>query len=352
MANEMYLDAHVHCRDEEQSDKETIAHALSVAEDSGLDAIFDMPNTARPVTTTKRIEERFELARQANSPVFYGAYIGLTPNKDQIREAVECHRRFFPQGSSSRFGVIGVKMFAGKSVGDLEIIDPDKQEFIYAQLTSFGYNGVLAVHCEKESEMKPELWDPTNPETWNETRPERAETESVRDQLSFVKRTGYMGHLHICHVSVPESVDLIRAAGGRALRLSCGVTPHHLLLNASSMWGKDGILYKVNPPLREVGVNGALFEYVLDGKTDILESDHAPHTKKEKYEGQLSGIPNLASWPHVVSVLERLGMKPGLLNRMAFDSVNEIFRTKIQRTERGLKDRRGEYVFDPYDYFK
>ena len=146
----MYIDCHVHCRDEEQAKKETIEHALSVAKDSNLSAIFDMPNVARPVTTRKRVLERFELAKSVHSIIFYGVYIGLTSNPEQIKEAVETYREFFPKKDSG-MGVIGLKMFAGKSVGDLAIVEPEQQREVYAQLGKLRYRGVLAVHCEKES---------------------------------------------------------------------------------------------------------------------------------------------------------------------------------------------------------
>ena len=145
----MYIDAHVHCRDEEQSDKETIAHALEVAKRAGVDAIFDMPNTERPVTDRRRVDERLALADAAKSSVFYGLYVGLTPNPEQVRDAVRIHSEYFPR-------VVGLKMYAGKSAGDLEIIKKEEQDEVYRALSD--YRGVLAVHCEKESFMKPKIW--------------------------------------------------------------------------------------------------------------------------------------------------------------------------------------------------
>ena len=212
----MFIDCHVHCRDFEQSHKETIDHALKVAKDSGVNAIFDMPNTVPAVTTRKEVIERFALAKKANSPVFYGLYIGLTSNPEQIREAVDLYREFFPKDSDAEMGIVGLKMFAGKSVGDLTIADAEKQLEVYRQLVKNNFNGVLVVHCEKESEMNPELWDLSRPETHGEARPEGAELASVKDQIDFASQAGYAsigsrGKLHIAHISVPQAVELVNS---------------------------------------------------------------------------------------------------------------------------------------------
>ena len=91
----MYIDSHVHCRDGKQAYKETVRHALAVAENAGVDAIFDMPNTEPPIITREQVIERLKLADSFNSNVFYGLYVGLTSDISQIKEAVKIHREFF-----------------------------------------------------------------------------------------------------------------------------------------------------------------------------------------------------------------------------------------------------------------
>src|SRR3989344_132430 len=107
----MFIDPHVHCRDGKQSYKETIAHALSVAEHAGFTAIFDMPNTDPPILWKAQAEERITIAKKANSPVFYGLYMGITASDKQIQSTIEAY--------DAHPEVIGLKMFAGHSVGNL-----------------------------------------------------------------------------------------------------------------------------------------------------------------------------------------------------------------------------------------
>lgn len=345
----MYIDDHVHCRDEEQSDKETIAHALEVAEHSGLSAIFDMPNTQNPVTNRKRVIERMELAKRANSPVFFGVHIGITEEDSQIEEAVKTYNEFFPRTSEYSTGVIGLKMFAGKS-GDLTIAEQDKQLEVYEALADLNYEGVLVVHCEKESEMREYLWNPLNPISHCDDRPEKSEIESVRDQIKFAGTSGYEGHLHIPHISVPESVDLVQEAKLKGLRISCGATPHHLLLDNRVMDNENGIFCKVNPPLRKPETRERLFRYFKDGKIDTLESDHAPHTMKDKLKKHMSGIPGLASWPDFITLLKSNGVSQEFLDKVAFENVNRIFGTQIKRLDLPVEQGKhlGDYVFDAY----
>lgn len=348
----MFIDSHVHCRDFEESHKETIEHALRVAEDSGLSGIFDMPNTKPATTTRELVLRRLDIAEKANSPVFYGLYIGVSGNPEQIREAVRLHDECFPS-PHNRVGVIGLKMFAGKSVGDLGIIDIGSQRLVYETLAQAGYKGVLAVHCEKESLMRPELWNQKNPITHSLVRPTSSEVLSIIDQIELANLANYSGHLHICHVSTFQSVEVIKYRKD-LIKISCGVTPHHLLLDDSYMLGETGMLYKVNPPLRRENHRQKLFGQFLRGEIDILETDHAPHTLEEKTQKHMSGIPNLASWPDFVSLLMKAGATQELLDNMAYHNVNKIFGTNIPRLNLPIKPSAhlGEYSFNAYASLK
>jgi dihydroorotase len=307
-----------------------------------------MPNTKPATTTMDLILRRLDRAEEKRSPVFYGLYVGVTANPDQVKEAVRLHGACFP-ARHSRTGVVGLKMFAGKSVGDLGITDLRDQERIYRELARAEYNGVLAVHCEREDMIMPNLWNPNFPSTHNYVRSENAEVQAVADQIAFAKKANYKGHLHICHVSSLGSLKIIGDAKREGMRISCGVTPHHLLLDCMMMNADGGVVLKVNPPLRTNETReGLLLSYVL-GNIDILESDHAPHTIEEKREKHLSGIPNLASWPYFMGLLYQRGVGLSTIQDTTFTNVNRIFNLNIpwRYCERN-SDHRPEYAFDPY----
>jgi len=338
----MFIDPHVHLRDFNQSHKETILHGLIVARDSGVDAIFDMPNTDPPVLSKEIVKARIKLAQKANCPeVFYGLYMGLTANPEQIKQAVEIYRKL-PQ-------VVGFKLYAGHSVGALGLVSVKNQLTVYQTLTAEGYGGVLAVHCEKESEMLPSLWDPQNPESHNLARPPKAEVKSVRDQLMLVRKSGFSGKLHFVHLSVPESVELVSQAKEQDMDVSCAICPHHLIFNQKQLSDQGGIHWKMNPPLRQPSSRLTLLQHLHDGHIDWIETDHAPHTFAEKTEPPyMSGIPGLAWWPLFAAYLHQHGFTPAQIDNLTFKHAAKRFQLPIEKSSRQLKDHRKDYPFDPY----
>src|SRR3989344_9189713 len=209
----MYIDSHVHLRDFNQKHKETIKHGLEVARDSGVDAVFDMPNTNPPIMTRDLVVDRLRLAKDANvEGVFYGVYLGLTGDPEQIKRAVDIYQDF-PQ-------VVGMKLYAGHSVGNLGVINLEDQRTVYRVLSEQDYDGVLAVHAEKESELHPHIWQPHNPISHCHARPEKAEVESVRDQIELAREHGFKGKIHIAHISSPTAVALVQGAKS-SLDISC-----------------------------------------------------------------------------------------------------------------------------------
>jgi dihydroorotase len=87
--------------------------------------------------------------------------------------------------------------------------------------------------------------------------------------------------LHICHVSTAGSVEILRWAKARGIRVTAEVTPHHLMLTDDLAATFDPI-YKVNPPLRTERDVHALREGLADGTIDIIATDHAPHPIEAK----------------------------------------------------------------------
>jgi dihydroorotase len=89
------------------------------------------------------------------------------------------------------------------------------------------------------------------------------------------------GRLHICHVSSARSVDVIRDAKGRGVRVTAEATPHHFTLTDENVVNFDSN-FKMNPPLRSERDRRALCEGLADGTLDAIATDHAPHAELEK----------------------------------------------------------------------
>lgn len=310
------IDAHVHLRDWGQSEKETLLHGFSVALYSGVDELFDMPNTSPPLTDRRSIEQRIADAKRCGLPVRYHLYAGVTSDPKQIEEVVSLTREYPNE-------VIGLKMFAGHSTGNMGLIEGETQREVYRTLTALGYEGVVALHCEKESLLRPELEDASDYSTHSLARPVEAEVASLADQIRYSEEEGFAGHLHICHLSSVSSLALVEAARERGRRISCGATPHHLLLNSEH--ASDHSLYaKMNPPLRSEDERQALFEALLAGRIDWVETDHAPHTLGDK-EGGASGIPGFSGLLLLVKRLYEEDCTPTLMQSLLGGRVQQVF---------------------------
>jgi len=336
------IDPHVHLRDGEQQHKETIRHGLAVAEAIGLAGVFDMPNTSPPILRRAHILRRLDCADRAGSSVFYGLYCGLTPNPEQIREAVACTREFDQ--------VVGLKLFAGKSTGDLSIPDPASQSIVFKTLADENYSGVLAIHCENEADFKTELWNPENPISHTQARPPIAELNSIKNMIGLANKANFMGILHICHISLPESVKIIETAREKVkFRITCGVTPHHLLLYDEMMNEKNGLLLKMNPPLRSKVARDDLCQMLLNERIDWIETDHAPHRKSEKMEPPYaSGIPGFPIIPRLLKRLREKGASHDLLNRITHQRICDVYGINIPNKPINDIDLFNEYEFDAY----
>jgi dihydroorotase len=109
--------------------------------------------------------------------------------------------------------------------------------------------------------------------------PHAAEDIIVARNIILAEQTG--AHIHLQHISSRYSVDHIRRAKARGVRVTAEATPHHLALTEEALAGYD-THFKMNPPLRTEADRQALIAGLRDGTLDIIATDHAPHTDYEK----------------------------------------------------------------------
>jgi dihydroorotase len=277
------IDPHVHLRDWDQCDEETVEHGLRCAALAGFDEVFDMPNTSFPIVDETALERRLELADHVLKKVHdstgvsmnYRLYIGLVADPLQIENACRLYLKY-------RDHVAGLKMFASQSTGNMGIVTEPMQRMVYDVLAKKGYQGLLAVHCEKQELFADEALHSL-------ARPSFSETASVLDQLKFSYDAGFSGILHVCHISTKGALELVRKAKNDRRKVTCGATGHHSLFNL------DHKPYlKMNPPLRQEEDRQAVMEALKDGTVDWVESDHAPHSLSRIRSGA-SGIPGFAN---------------------------------------------------------
>ena len=230
----------------------------------------------------------------------------------------------------------------------------EKQFCVLETLVKEGFTGVLVNHCEKESLMNDTQYEPNYPLTWSLLcRPEEAEIQSFHDLLRLAEDVGFSGTLHIAHVSTREVVDAIAQYSGK-VRLSCGVTPHHLLFDYTKLKGPQGRWYKCNPPLRSPTTRQNLQQQLCQRKIPIIESDHAPHTEEEKQSvSPPSGIASGLSWSHLRQYLRTLHLSEPQINQVTFVNAVRLYGLNIEPRKAEvnlaqLEKLTTHYAFNPF----
>ncbi|MBU4245832.1 MAG: hypothetical protein ABIF85_05350 [Nanoarchaeota archaeon] len=311
-----YIDPHVHMRDEEWAHKATMADVVAQGKKAGIGLFFDMPNLPRPVTTRERVQERINLAEKRGISENYRLYVGLTSDLEQIKKAVQIVKE--------NKNVVGLKLFAGESTGNLAVENEAEQGRIYCALSDAGYTGVLAVHCEHPEIIKlhKHKFNSCEPWTWADARPAKAEYDSVKKQIEFAKNAGFKGRLQICHVSHAETISLIRTAlndKARTFDIGFELTPHHILRSTEHMKlmsVEDAKKHKCNPPIRDSANQKELLDFLFNlSKNDglynrvYLASDFAPHAAEEKSsENPPSGIADFGLYGELEAEAKRRGL--------------------------------------------
>jgi dihydroorotase len=141
--------------------------------------------------------------------------------------------------------------------------------------------------------------------------PSISESVAVARDAALAEYEG--GWIHICHVSAAETVEEIRRAKARGVRITGEVTPHHLALTDAAVLSLDPARHKMNPPLREEEDRQALIAALLDGTLDCVATDHAPHDADEKevpFEEAPFGITGLET---AFAVCNTALVEPGLV---------------------------------------
>lgn len=319
------IDTHTHGRDWKEKAKTTVAQVLKLATTQEVDVIFDIANTSpRPVLNASDVAKRLKLVPPEEMWRYF-LYVMATANPRQIRGAVDCWRRFAK--------VIAIKLFAGRSVGPASVTKDEDQQNFYKILAEVGYTGVVAVHCELEADLKPELWNPLWPSSHSLARPKIAEINSVKNQIEYALKAGFKGHLHICHVTCVETVELVEKAKSWGMRITCEVAPHHLLFSTEQQELRDpimGLLYKVNPPLRSNEDRLALLKCLCEGRIDWLATDHAFHTLEDKFIRHLSGMPSLCYYQYLLHFLTtEMKVPQELIRAMTCGNILKAFGDKL-----------------------
>lgn len=261
-----FIDLHTHLREPGREDKETIQTGTAAAAAGGFTSICPMPNTSPILDRQTGLTYIKSVTKdQGVVNVYPIAAITKGSQGENITE----------YGDLVAQGAIGFSD-DGKPVMNSEIMR-----------VALEYSSMLKVpimdHCEDENLSKEGMIHEgkVSMKLGLKGIPSACESVIVARDIELAKYTG--GHIHICHVSSEDSVDLIKTAKKKKIKVTAEVTPHHLLLNEEALLNFDTNM-KMNPPLRTKEDQKALLKALIDGTIDVIATDHAPHTDIEKDE--------------------------------------------------------------------
>ncbi len=298
-----FTDIHVHFRDPGETDKEDFITGSMAAAFGGTTTVFDMPNNAVPITDYERFENKKSVIK-GRSFVDYGLYSMYNGKNGTIISEESAAIKIYMGGSTNSSGAK---------------IDYEKDEFLKNWKRNIVFHGELE-ECLKENMVD----DVENLRMHNDSRPSRCEKEAMRQVMKVENKNKIVAHLSdYNNINERDNFTLLE------------MTPHHMLLNYSM---KLGALGKVNPPIRSKEIMAGNFQAYMDGKLDILSSDHAPHTEydKEEFSSAKSGIPGVETRvPLMLALVAEKIVPLNVLVKTAAEKPAEKFGLKKGKIETG-----------------
>lgn len=262
------IDPQVHFREPGGEYKETLETGSKAAAKGGFTTVITMPNT-NPTTDNKNVVK--QILQKVDE-------LGLV--------------RILPTASVTK-GLLGKELtdFAAlKEAGIIALTDDGKgiqsdEVMLEAMRLAAKYDLPILDHSEDESLSNKGAIHDGEVARRHGVPGIKASSESVHVKrgCDYSLKTGC--HFHVLHISTAESIEHVKAAKALGAKVTCEVSPHHLLLcdeDIEVINGKLNTNYKMNPPLRSKKDKEACVAAFLDGTIDFVATDHAPHSAEEK----------------------------------------------------------------------
>ncbi len=274
------IDDQVHFREPGLTHKGDIATESAAAAAGGITSFMDMPNVVPPTTTRKLLAKRYALA-EGRARGNYAFYLGATnSNIDQLR-ALETGE------------ACGVKVFMGASTGEMLVDDELALNAIFADSPL-----LIATHCEDtptikahEEEFRQQYGDDVPMSAHPLIRSADACYKSSSLAVELAKK--HDSRLHVLHLTTARETQLFDSGPIGKKRITSEVCVHYLLFDESA-YEQLGTLIKCNPAIKTHADQQGLLDALIEGRIDVIATDHAPHTieeKNNKYFDAPAGLP-------------------------------------------------------------
>jgi dihydroorotase len=277
------IDGQVHFRDPGLTHKGDIHSESRASVAGGVTSYIDMPNTKPNVLSLEILQEKYRIAAE-KSLANFGFFLGV--NDDNIDEVIQLD-------TSGLLAVSDDGLYFTKK-GNLLADNPATLEKLFAHCHS-----IIAIHSEKEQlieaneELFREKWGENIPASCHPLiRSEQACYEATERAIRLANEYG--ARLHILHLTTEAETHLFRNdIPLQQKKITTEVSVHHLWFSDKD-YERLGMLIKWNPAIKTQKDKEGLLQALIDDRIDLVTTDHAPHTLKEKqqpYFQSMSGAP-------------------------------------------------------------
>lgn len=335
------VDVHVHLREPGFSAKETIASGTAAAAHGGYTTVCSMPNLNPAPDTPETLARQLEIIRR-DAVVRVIPYGCITLGQRGCGELVD-------------FGALAPQV-VGFSDDGRGVQSETLMEEAMRRVARTGRP--VVAHCEVDELLRGGYIHAGEYCRMHNHKGICSESEwrQVERDIALAEKTGCQ--YHVCHVSTKESVELIRQAKARGVKVSCETAPHYLLLCDEDLQ-EDG-RFKMNPPLRSRDDRDALLAGIVDGTIEVIATDHAPHTAEEKARGLAASAMGIVGLECAFGLLYKHLVVPGVVTlekliALMSDNPRRIFALgggleAGQPADFTVLDLAGEYTVDPEQF--
>ena len=311
-----FVDVHVHLREPGFSYKETIKSGTAAAARAGYNAVCPMPNLNPVPDSVGNLKTELDIIKK-DAVIDVLPFASITKGRKGCGECVDF--------AALKDYVVG---FSDDGCG-VQSDDVMKQ----AMQKCAEINAVISAHCEVNELLRGGyIHDGVYCRTHGHKGIcSESEWAQIERDCRLAEETGC--RYHVCHISTKESVDIIRRAKARGVKVTCETAPHYLTLCDEDLQ-EDG-RFKMNPPLRSREDMQALIEGVKDGTVDVIATDHAPHSAEEKSKGLAGSAMGVVGLETAFPVLYTKLVKPGVISLEKLIDMMAVKPRKIFNIEGG-----------------
>ena len=287
------IDDQVHFREPGLTHKGDLFTESRAAVAGGVTSFMEMPNTVPNALTQELLEDKYRIGA-AKSLANYSFFMGVSnDNREEVL-------RTDPEN------VCGIKIFMGSSTGSMLVDDVNTLESLFASAPT-----LIATHCEHEPTIianteafRNRYGDNIRPEHHSLIRNEEACYLSSSFAVELAQKYGT--RLHILHISTAKETGLFRNdIPLKDKKITAEACIHHLWFSDQD-YATLGNRIKWNPAIKTAADRDGIWKALMDGRIDVVATDHAPHTIEEKsrpYTSAPSGGPLVQH--SLVAMLER-----------------------------------------------